>query len=167
MALLRAAADLVPVGVQLDIGSIEDIPLYNGDVEAAEGIPGAVIRLQDQIAEADGLIIATPEYNNSLPGVLKNALDWLSRPPTEIPRVFGDLPVALIGASSGGFGTVLAQAAWLPVLKTLGAQIWSGKRVLLPRAGKAFDDDGELIDDEIEARLRDFLDGFVEYASGE
>ncbi len=167
MALLRAATDLVPDEVDLEIGSIADIPLYNGDVEASSGIPDAVAQLQDLIAESDGLIIATPEYNNSIPGVLKNALDWLSRPPSEIPRVFGDLPVAIMGASPGGFGTVLAQAAWLPVLKTLGTQPWSGGRLLVSRAGSAFDDEGELIDEQVEKRLADFLDGFVDYVTGE
>ncbi len=167
MALLRAATELVPDGVDLEIGSIAEIPLYNGDVEAASGIPDAVVLLQDMIAESDGLVIATPEYNNSIPGVLKNVLDWLSRPPSEIPRVFSDLPVALMGASPGGFGTVLAQAAWLPVLKTLGTQPWSGGRLLVSRAAAAFDDDGELIDEQVERRLTDFLEGFVEYVSGE
>jgi len=166
-ALLRAAADLAPDGVSFEIGSIADIPLYNGDIEATEGIPEPVVQLQDQIAEADGLIIATPEYNHSIPGVLKNALDWLSRPPSEIERVFGDLPVAIMGASSGAFGTTLAQAAWLPVLKTLGAQAWSGGRMLVSRAGRVFDDEGELVDEEVEKRLRDFLAGFVEYVSAE
>lgn len=167
MALLKAAAELVPEGVDFEIGSIADIPLYNGDIEAVAGIPDAVIRLQDLIAEADGLVIATPEYNHSLPGVLKNVIDWLSRPPSEIPRVFGDLPIALIGASSGGFGTILSQAAWLPVLKTLGAQPWSGGRMLVARAGKVFDENGELVDEAVEERLIEFLEGFVEYVSGE
>jgi chromate reductase, NAD(P)H dehydrogenase (quinone) len=68
------------------------------------------------------LLLATPEYNNSMPGVFKNAIDWLSRPPSDIPRIFGSRPVTVIGGSPGGFGTVLAQNAWLPVLRTLGVR---------------------------------------------
>jgi hypothetical protein len=88
-ALLRAAAGLVPPDVELRIASIRGIPLYDADVEAAEGVPAAVQALKDAIAAADGLLLATPEYNNAMPGVAKNAIDWLSRPPADIPRVFG------------------------------------------------------------------------------
>ena len=77
-ALLRAAADLVPEGSELTLGSIRDIPLYDGDVEAENGIPLPVTTLKDAIAAADGLLLVTPEYNNSIPGVFKNAIDWLS-----------------------------------------------------------------------------------------
>ena len=96
-ALLRAATAFVPSGVALEIATLKDIPLYNADIETAEGIPQAVITLQAQIAAADGLLLATPEYNNSMPGVFKNAIDWLSRPPSEIARVFGGRPVTIIG----------------------------------------------------------------------
>src|SRR5262249_39693105 len=104
-ALLRAAVEGIPSGSELKIESIDGIPLYNGDVEAADGVPVRVSDLKNAIAAADGLLIATPEYNNSIPGVLKNAIDWLSRPPADIKRVFGGKPVAVIGASPGGFGT--------------------------------------------------------------
>ena len=116
-ALLRAARDLMPGGSTLGIGSIAGIPLYDGDLEARAGIPAAVAALKDAIADADGLLVATPEYNNSIPGVLKNAVDWLSRPAADIARVFGGRPVALIGASPGGFGTILGQDAWLVLNK--------------------------------------------------
>ena len=86
-ALLRAAADLMPDGVDLTIRTIRGIPLYDADIETNEGIPKPVEALKDMIAEADGLLLATPEYNNSIPGVFKNAIDWLSRPPADIPRV--------------------------------------------------------------------------------
>ena len=163
-ALLRAAAGLTPEGTELAIGSIRGIPLYDGDLEAAEGIPGPVAALKDAIAAADGLILATPEYNNSVPGVLKNAVDWLSRPPADIGRVFGGRPVALIGASPGGFGTVLAQNAWLPVVRTLGAEFWSGGRLLVSRAQAAFAEDGTLADEKVREQLRTFVQGFAAFA---
>src|SRR3546814_7002146 len=98
------------------------------------------------------LLLATPEYNNSIPGVFKNAIDWASRPPADIPRVFAAKPVAVIGASPGGFGTILAQDAWLSVLRTLGAQLWSGSRLMVSGAGKAFDADGNLVDEAVKER---------------
>ncbi len=137
-ALLKAAAQLMPGEARLEIGSIRGIPLYDGDLEAT-GIPEAVVKLKDDIAGADGLLLVTPEYNHSLPGVFKNAIDWLSRPPADIPRVFHGKPVAVIGASPGGFGTVLSQNAWLPVLRTLRTEPWFGGRLLVSRAGDVFD----------------------------
>jgi len=112
LMLLRAAADVMPEGVSLDIASIRDIPLYDADVEADHGLPEPVQQLKERIAAADGLLIATPEYNNAMPGVLKNALDWLSRPPADIPRVFRSLPTGVIGATPGLGGTILSQASW-------------------------------------------------------
>ena len=164
-ALLRAAARMMPEGAALEIGSIAAIPLYDGDVEAAEGIPEAVARLKEQIAACDGLLLATPEYNNSIPGVFKNAIDWASRPASDIARIFGGKPVAIVGASPGGFGTILSQNAWLPVLRTLGCDAWSGGRILVSGAGKAFAE-GELADPLTERRLRAFLAGFVGYIAG-
>ena len=99
----------MPDDSELAIGSIRGIPLYDGDLEAEEGIPEAVAALKEAIVAADGLLIVTPEYNNSIPGVFKNAVDWLSRPPADIKRVFGGKPVALMGASPGSFGTILSQ----------------------------------------------------------
>jgi chromate reductase len=163
-ALLRAAAELTPEGAELTIGTIRGIPLYDGDLEAAEGIPGPVAALKDAIAAADGLLLATPEYNNSIPGVLKNAIDWLSRPPADIARVFGGKPVALMGASPGGFGTILAQNAWLPVLRTLGAELWSEGRLLVSRAQAEFGEDGTLSDPKLREQLGTFLQGFAAFA---
>jgi NAD(P)H-dependent FMN reductase len=164
-ALLRAAAAAMPAGAQLRIESIAAIPLYNGDEEAAHGIPEPVARLKDAIAAADGLLLVTPEYNNSLPGVAKNAIDWLSRPPADIGRVFGGKPVAIAGASPGGFGTVLSQNAWLPVFKTLGANLWTGGRLLVSRAGTVFDAQGDMTDAAVRDGLTKFLAGFVAYAT--
>src|SRR3546814_7745777 len=97
--LLRAAQANMPDGARLNIASISGIPLYNADVEEEEGIPQSVADLKEAIAKADGLLLATPEYNNSIPGVFKNAIDWATRPPADIPRVFAAKPVAVIGAS--------------------------------------------------------------------
>jgi chromate reductase, NAD(P)H dehydrogenase (quinone) len=121
-----------------------------------------VSALKDAIAAADGLLIATPEYNNSIPGVAKNAVDWLSRPPTDIARVFGGKPVALMGASPGGFGTILSQNAWLPVLRTLGAELWTGGRLMVSRANTIFDAEGNIVDARTNDLLRSFLQGFVD-----
>ena len=166
-ALLRAAGRLVPGGVALETHTIRDIPLYNYDVEAQHGVPEPVDKLKDVLAGSDGLLLATPEYNNSIPGVLKNAIDWLSRPPKDIARVFGDLPVAVIGASPGGFGTTLAQVAWLPVIRTLGMRHWTGGRLLVSKAADVFDAEGNLGDDAVRERLAQFLAGFATFiASG-
>jgi len=164
-SLLRAAAELMPNNAQLRIETIREIPLYDGDLEAAEGIPQPVTALKEAVASADGLLLATPEYNNSIPGVFKNAIDWLSRPPADIPRVFGGKSVALIGASPGGFGTILSQNAWLPVLRTLGAELWSEGRLLVSRAQGVFDEAGTLTDTAMKDRLREFLHGFVDFSN--
>ncbi|MES2016229.1 MAG: NADPH-dependent FMN reductase [Pseudomonadota bacterium] len=163
-ALLRAAASAMPAGATLTIASIRAIPLYDGDLEANDGIPPAVAQLKDLIANSDGVLIATPEYNNSMPGVLKNAIDWLTRPAADIGKVFGDRPIAIIGASPGGFGTILAQDAWLPVLRTLGTRPWFGGRLMVSRAGNVFNENGELIDAKIQAQLQQYLQGFVAFA---
>ncbi|MDB5684112.1 MAG: reductase [Sphingomonas bacterium] len=163
--LLRAAQAMMPAGARLEIASIAGIPLYDGDSEAADGIPASVTALKEAIAAADGLLIATPEYNNGVPGVLKNAIDWASRPPADLARVFGGKPVALIGASPGGFGTVLGQNAWLPVLRTLGTELWTGGRLLVSAASTLFDGEGNLTDEATRARLAAFMAGFVIYAT--
>jgi NAD(P)H-dependent FMN reductase len=162
-ALLRTAAQLMPAGSTLEIATIKGIPLYDGDMETNEGIPQAVETLKDRIVAGDGLLLVTPEYNNGIPGVFKNAIDWLSRPPADIPRIFGNRPIAVIGASPGGFGTILAQNGWLPVLRTLGTQPWFGGRLLVSRAGSVFDDSGEMVDEKMKAQLQQFLDGFVKF----
>ncbi|MCC7275982.1 MAG: NAD(P)H-dependent oxidoreductase [Alphaproteobacteria bacterium] len=159
--LLRAARDVSPAGTRLDVATIAGIPLYDGDLEQARGIPPAVVALKEAMAAADGVLLVTPEYNNGIPGVFKNAIDWASRPAADIPRVFGGKPVAVIGASPGGFGTILSQNAWLPVLHTLGAQHWAGGRLMVSGAGKAFDAEGNLVDDAVRARLQQFLAAFV------
>ena len=166
-ALLRVVAELMPPGSELKIESIEGIPLYNGDVETAEGIPQRVAALKKAVTDSDGLILATPEYNNSIPGVFKNAVDWLSRPPSDVKAVFGGKPVAIMGASPGGFGTVLSQNAWLPVLRTLGTKPWFGGRMLVSRAASVFDESGKMTDEAIRKQLQQFLNGFMEFVGVE
>lgn len=165
-ALLRAAAGLAPSGTAIEIASLAGIPLYDGDAESEHGIPPAVTELKDRIASAGGLLLATPEYNSSIPGVFKNAIDWLSRPPKDIPRVFGEKPVAMIGATPGMGGTRLAQAAWLPVLRTLGARTWSGRQLYVAGAGKVFDPDGRLVDEKVRALLSELMAGFARFIGG-
>jgi len=165
--LLRAAVEAVPAGSTIQIESIRDIPLYDGDVEAEQGIPQAVQHLKARIVAADGLLIVTPEYNNSMPGVLKNAIDWLSRPPADIPRVFRGRPVAIMGATPGQGGTVLSQAAWLPVVRTLGMRPWFEGRVNVSGAGKVFDADGRVADEATRDRVRTFVEGFAAFADSQ
>jgi chromate reductase len=159
-ALLRAARDLYPEAIR--IGSIGEIPLYNADLESAE-FPATVEKLKQQVAAADGLLLASPEYNNSVPGVLKNAIDWLSRPSPSIRNVFRDRPVAVFGASPGGFGTISAQTAWLPVWRTLGARHWSGGRLLVSHADKKLVEHGVSNDPDLRGRLEAFVSGFLEF----
>ena len=162
-ALLRAAAECMPSGAELRIETIEGVPLYNGDIETTDGLPARVVELKKAILGANGLLLSTPEYNNSIPGVLKNAIDWLSRPTVDIKALFGNRPVALMGASQGIFGTVLSQNAWLPVLRTLGTKPWFGGRLLVSRAQTVFDPDGKLMDENIKKQLEQFLRGFVDF----
>jgi len=161
-ALLRAAVKLMPPEARLEMASIRGIPLFDGDVET-QGLPASVAQLKEAIAGADGVLLVTPEYNNSIPGVFKNAIDWCSRPSSDIKRVFGGRPFALIGASPGGFGTILSQAAWLPVLRTLGVQPWFGGRLLVSRAAGVFEESGALKDAAVEEQLRQFLAGYVAF----
>lgn len=155
--LLHAAAALVPSGVTLEIGSIRDVPLYDGDVEAEHGVPASVAALKGRIAAADALLLVTPEYNASIPGVFKNTIDWLSRPSADIARVFGGRPVALMGASPGRFGTLLSQTAWLQVVRTLGMRPCFDANVYVGGADKVFDERGALTDERVRAQVKKLL----------
>jgi chromate reductase, NAD(P)H dehydrogenase (quinone) len=162
-ALLRAATELAPPGLTVEHGSIAGFPLYDGDLEREHGVPPAVSALKDRIAAADGLLLVTPEYNASIPGVFKNAVDWLTRPPADIPRVFGGRAVGLIGATPGRGGTRLAQAAWLPVLRALDLRPFFGKSVYLTGARQVFDDQGHLVDDQIRQLLAGYMAGLARF----
>ena len=163
-ALLRAAQGVAGEGVALRLATVHGIPLYDADAEARDGLPPAVHALKAQVLAADGVLLATPEYNNGIPGVFKNAIDWLSRPSSDIPRVFGDRAFAVIGASPGGFGTLLAQDAWWPVLRTLRARVWFGGRLTVSRASGVFDAGGTLADDKVREQLRAFVQGFADFS---
>ncbi|WP_242107543.1 NADPH-dependent FMN reductase [Luteimonas aquatica] len=163
-ALLRAAGATIADGVSLEIATLHGIPLYDADAEQRDGLPAAVTELKERVVASDGVVLCTPEYNNGIPGVFKNAIDWLSRPASDIARVFGDRPFAVIGASPGGFGTLLAQAAWLPVLRTLRVRYWSGGRMQVSRAGSLVNAEGELVDEATRKALQDFLQGFARFA---
>lgn len=132
-----------------------DLPLYNGDVEAAEGVPAKVQALADQIAAADAVVIGAPEYNQSLTGVLKNALDWVSRTPS---NPWADKPVALVSAAAGRAGGARGQYALRLALNPFQPRVLPGPEVMVASAAEAFDDDGRLVD----ARYARALNGLME-----
>lgn len=163
-ALANAFVELAPSGISVEVFTPAGIPLYDADVEAAEGIPDSVASLKERIVSADGMILVTPEYNQGVPGVLKNTVDWLSRPPADIGRVFGDRPLALCGASAGRGGSRAAQYAWLPTLRALGVRLWNGGQLYLPAAGGLMGDDGRLADHDMRERVQGFVRGFAEFS---
>lgn len=162
-SLLRAAQALAPEGLEVRIGSIAAIPLYDGDLERREGIPEPVAQLKEKIVAADGLLLVTPEYNSGIPGVFKNAIDWLSRPPGDIARVFGGRAVGVIGATPGRGGTRMAQTAWLPILRTLGTRPYFGQSLYLAGATEAFDGSGELVDEKLRELLGRYMQGLAAF----
>ncbi|MFN8523664.1 MAG: NADPH-dependent FMN reductase [Chloroflexota bacterium] len=147
--LIRAAADLAPAGVAVQPFDLAPIPMYNGDVEAA-GYPDTVQALRRAIESADALLLASPEYNWSIPGVLKNAIDWASRGPG---RLFRDKPVALLGASGGAFGTARVQLALRQTFTPLGAVMLPEPHLLIGGGAEKFDADGNLTDAETRDRV--------------
>jgi NAD(P)H-dependent FMN reductase len=165
-ALLRAAVEECPPQATIEVESIRGIPLYDGDVETSQGIPARAAELKEKVASADALLLVTPEYNNSVPGTFKNAMDWMTRPPSDVPRIFRGKPVGLIGASPGMQGTVLSQTAWLPIFRTLGMRPFFGQSLYVGQATKVFDASGKLVDTAIRERLRKYMEGFVAFVSG-
>ncbi len=142
-AALRAAAEAAPDDVSIVEAGLAEIPLYNEDFKAA-GFPPAVTRLQRAIASADAVLIATPEYNYSVPGVLKNAIDWVSR--TD-PQPFANKPVAIMGASPGALGTARAQYDLRKMFVYLDAHLLNKPEVMIGAAHTRFDADGKLTDE--------------------
>ena len=150
--LLRAAAELLPAGVELSFyEGLRDVPPYDGDHDV-EPAPSEVAALRATVAEADAVLISTPEYNSSIPGQLKNALDWASRPIAT--HTFRSKPVGVIGSSAGIFGAVWSQAELRKVLAAMGARV-AEIEVAVGRAAEKFDADGRLLDEEIREELRD------------
>jgi chromate reductase len=159
--LLRAAAELLPPGAELDVfDALKEIPPYDADDDVTPG-PEPVEALREAIAGADAVLVATPEYNASIPGVLKNALDWASRPHATNP--LRGKPAAVVGASTGMFGAVWAQAETRKVLSTIGARVLDSE-LPVPEGDERFDADGTLRDPEVEAQLAEIVAELVDAA---
>ena len=157
-SLLRAAAELLPPGMVLDTFDLSLLPIFNADHE--KPFPAAVEEFRIRVAEADALLIACPEYNSSLTGALKNAIDWASRSPQS---PLNRKPVAVMGASTGNFGTVRAQLHLRQILTHVGALTVPKPEVLIARADKAFDADGRLTDEAARGFLRDLLTALADW----
>ena len=153
-ALLRSAQSLTPDDMRLDIFDLHDIPFYDADVEK-QGDPDPVTVLKRRVREADAVVIATPEYQHSLPGVLKNALDWASRPPKDPP--LKGKPIAMMGATPGRYGTARAQAELRKVLAYNDAVVLNRPEVLVANARESFDEAGELVDETARELVRELL----------
>jgi chromate reductase, NAD(P)H dehydrogenase (quinone) len=153
MVALRTCNELMPQGITMQIANIADIPMFNQDVFDA-GIPDPVKRLRAEIAAADGILFASPEYNFSLSGALKNAIDWASRPPSQ---PFEGKPVAIIGASPGLFGTARAQYHLRQMLIFLNAFPVNRPEVMIGQAQTKFDADGNLTDEPTREFIRKLL----------
>jgi chromate reductase len=152
-AALRAAQGLAPEGMTIEVAQIGDLPLYNDDVRAA-GFPPPAERLRAQIAAADAVLLVTPEYNYSISGVLKNAIDWASRPPSQ---PFEAKPVAIMGASPGLFGSARAQYHLRQMLIFLNAMPLNRPEVMIGQAQNKFDADGNLTDEPTREFIRKLL----------
>ena len=156
MAGLRACKDLLPAGMSLQIAEIGDIPMYNQDVFDA-GIPASAKRFYDQIAAADGVLFATPEYNFSLPGVLKNAIDWVSKMPNQ---PFQNKPIAIFSASQGPLGGARVQYDLRKILVQLWGLCLPRPEVFIGAAQTKFDKEGKLTDEATRKFLTDLVAGF-------
>jgi len=158
--LLRAVAELAPETMEFEAVSIDGVPLYNQDVEEA-GVPGAVEALRQAVAAAEGLLIATPEYNHGVPGVTKNAVDWLSRPPRH--SVLDGKPVAILGASPGITGTARGQSQLRQAFESTNSPVMPQPEILVYRAHEKFDDTGRLTDERTHTHLAKYLAAFVDW----
>jgi chromate reductase, NAD(P)H dehydrogenase (quinone) len=151
--LLRAAAEVLPEGMTLEVFDLSPIPLYNADVEEA-GEPEPVTHFKQRLAAADAVLIATPEYTYSIPGVLKNAIDWASRPPRECPLI--GKPLAIMGAG-GTFGTVRSQLALRQVAAFVNMLALNKPEVMVQRNWEKFDSKGDLTDEATKEQVRGLL----------
>jgi chromate reductase, NAD(P)H dehydrogenase (quinone) len=152
--LLRAAAELLPPGVELELyENLKAVPPYDEE-DDRNPVPAAAADFRKALAAADGVLIATPEYNSSVPGQLKNALDWASRPLAT--NVLRNKPVAVVGASTGAFGAVWAQAELRKVLASMGARVVEGE-VAVGHAPTRFDEDGSLVDNQLREQLQETI----------
>ena len=158
-ALLRAATELAPPALHIVIHELDGIPLYNGDIEAA-GVPQSVVQLRDAVQKADGLLIATPEYNYGVPGVLKNTIDWLSRPPRD--SALNGKVAALMGASPGFVGTARGQLQLRQAFVFTNTYALQQPEVLVGRAHEKFDADGRLVHQATRDVLATFLQRFAD-----
>ena len=154
-ALLRAATELAPPALHIVIQELDGIPLYNGDIEAA-GAPPSVVQLRDAIRKSDGLLIATPEYNHGVPGVLKNTIDWLSRPPRD--SALNGKVAAVMGASPGMTGTARGQSQLRQAFVFTNTYAFLQPEVLVGQAHEKFEADGRLV----HQATRDFLGTFLQ-----
>jgi chromate reductase len=160
-ALLRAAVELAPAEMEIEaFEGLREIPLYDGDVEEA-GVPEPVQRLAAAIAAADGVLLVTPEYNFGVPGVLKNALDWVSRRPAGTP--LRGKPVALAGASGGAAGTARSQLELRPTLAMMGALVLATPNVMVANAGDKLDGELRLTDEPTREHLASLLAAFADW----
>ena len=159
-ALLRAAAGMAPDGMRIAIFDLDAVPLYNGDVEA-EGEPEPVTRFKQAIAAADGILMATPEYNHGVPGVMKNAVDWASRPPRAAP--LGGKPVGIIGASPGSTGSARGQSQLRQAFEFTDSYCMPQPELLVARAHEKFDPEGNLTDPETGRYLARYLAAFADW----
>jgi len=159
--LIRAAIELAPPAIVVSAFDLHEIPMFDADVEAT-GDPAPVVALKRAIGEVDALLIATPEYNHCIPGVLKNAIDWASRPPRS--SVLGGKPVAVMGASPGRGGTARAQAQLRDGLTYTGSLVLPLPELLVPLASTKFDVAGDLIDPDTRVEVRDVLVALAAWA---
>jgi chromate reductase, NAD(P)H dehydrogenase (quinone) len=159
-AALRALTTLAPADLAIDIFDLSPIPLYNDDLRTNEGYPEGVQSFRDALKAADGVLIATPEYNYSIPGVLKNAIDWASRPPEQ---PFDGKPIAILGASPGALGSARAQYHLRQCFIYLNGQVMNRPEVMIGAANSKFDADGNLTDQGTADFLKKFLAGFADH----
>jgi chromate reductase len=161
-ALLRAAVELAPRELEIETFDLDAVPLYNGDVEAA-GDPPGVAAFKQAIATADGVLMATPEYNHGVPGVMKNAVDWASRPPGRAP--LGGKPVGLIGASPGITGTARGQSQLRQAFEFTNSLCMPQPELLVFKAHDKFDDSGRLTDEATARYLERYLGAFAAWVA--